>query len=248
MNIKEIIQKALNGETLSDDERAALAAFDPEKAAKSAIDSAAAAARRKAEEELAKAQADLKAKTDEVASLTAKAAQLEESLKGSAQQGSQELQVMRKQLEALTKRAEEADAKAAKLEKDARIEALIAKAGFRYGPGFSEKEINGLLHAKLAALDDEGLKDLEEAATPFDGILHGQIFKAHRETWKGAILDESGKGSGSPATSKTATGGAKVPNPWKAETSNLTQRMVISKTDPQLAARMKAEAGFTDPE
>ncbi len=246
MNTKEIIQKLLKGETLTDDERTALEAFDPDKAAKAAIDSAAAAARRKAEEELAKAQADLKAKSDEVASLTAKAAQLEESLKGNAQQGSQEMQVMRKQLEALTKRLEEADAKAAKLEKDARIDALIAKAGFNYGPGFSEKEINGLLHAKLQTLDDEGLKDLEEAATPFDGVLHGGIFKAHRETWKGALLDETGKGSGSPVTGKTVTG-AKVPNPWKAETSNLTQRMVISKSDPQLAARMKAEAGFTDP-
>ncbi len=248
MNTKEIIQKLLKGESLTEEERSHLEAFDPEAEVKKASDSAAANARRKAEEELAKAKADLKAKTDEASSLTSKVAQLEESLKGNAQQGSKDMQVMKEQLEALTKRLADSDAKAAKLEKNARIDALIAKAGFKYGPGFSEKEINGLLHAKLEALDDEGLKDLEDAATPFDGILHGGIFKGHRETWKGALLDETGKGSGSPATGKTATGGSKVPNPWKAETSNLTQRMVISKTDPQLAARMKAEAGFTDPE
>lgn len=245
MTIKEIIQKALKGETLTDDERKQLETYDPDAANKSAIDAAAAAARRKAEEELAKVQASLKEATDKVAALESKASQYEQTIKGQNQQGNAELKVMRDQLEALTKRLADSDAKAAKLEKDARIEAIIAKAGFHYGPGFDGKAIDGLLHAKLDALDDAGLKDIEDAATPFDSLLHGGIFKSHKEAWKGALLDESGKGSNSPLT-KATSGSFSGPNPWKQETKNLTQRMIISRDNPQLAAQLKAQAGFTE--
>jgi len=249
MTIKELIQKALKGETLTDEERGLLDAFDPDKAAKSAIDSAAASARRKAEEELTKAQAELKAAQEKVNELNGKVAQYEETIKGNAQQGNAELKVMQAQLEQLTKRAAEADAKAARVEKNSRIDAIIERAGFKYGAAFDGKAINGLLHAQLEALDDAGLKEIEEAKTPFDSLLHGQLFKGHKEKWKGALLDESGKGSGDPTAGKTAAGtaGFRGPNPWVEETKNLTMRRQISMNDPQLAAQLKSQAGFVDP-
>lgn len=50
-----------------------------------------------------------------------------------------------------------------------------------------------------------------------------------------------GSGSG---TSTGSTGGGKVTvNPWRKETRNLTQQGQILKSDPGLAARLKAEAG-----
>lgn len=244
---KELIQKLLKGETLTEEERQQLEQFDPEATNKQAIDAAAAAARRKAEEELAKARKDLEAATEKATGLEAKVAQYEETIKGNAQQGNAELKVMKAQLEALNKRAEEADAKAARLEKNARIDAIIAKAGFHYAAGFDEKAINGLLHAKLDALDDAGLKEIEDAATPFESLLHGGIFKAHKESWKGALLDESGAGSGSPIVGSAGAATYQGPNPWKKDSTNLTERMRISKENPQLAAQLKAQAGFQDP-
>lgn len=246
MTIKEAIQKILKGETLTEDERKQLETYDPEAANKAAIDAAAAGARRKAEEELAKAQASLKEAVGKATALEAKVTQYEQALNNNQKQGNAELEAMRKTVDALKKRADDADAKAARLEKDQRINAIIAKAGFKYADGVDGAAINGILHAKLAALDDNGLKDIEGASTPFESALHGSLFKAHRESWKGALLDESGRGTGSPLTGKTG-GSYDGVNPWKKDTRNLTRQLEISKEDAALAAKLKKEAGVVDP-
>ena len=158
-----------------------------------------------------------------------------------------ELEAMRKTVDALKKRADDADAKAARLEKDQRINAIIAKAGFKYAEGVDGAAINGILHGKLAALDDAGLKDIEEASSPFESALHGALFKAHRESWKGALLDESGRGTGNPLTGTTG-GGYDGRNPWKkGDTWNRTRQMELLKSDPALATKLQNEAGYTPP-
>ena len=247
MTIKELIAKALKGETLTDDERKQMETYDPDAASKSAIDAAAAAARRKAEEELNKAQASLKEAVEKASALEAKVTQYEKALGDNQKAGNAELDAMRKTVEALKKRADDADAKAAKLEKDQRINAIIAKAGFKYAEGVDGAAINGILHGKLAALDDAGLKDIEEASSPFESALHGALFKAHRESWKGALLDESGRGTGNPLTGTTG-GGYDGRNPWKkGDTWNRTRQMELLKSDPALATKLQNEAGYTPP-
>lgn len=246
MTIKELIQKALKGETLTDDERNQLGAYDPDQANKAAIDSAAAGARRKAEEELAKIRKELEAANEKAADLEAKAAKYQKALGDNQKQGNAELDQMRKTLDALKKRADEADAKAAALLKSNRIDAIIAKAGFRYSKDVDGKAIDSLLHAKLEALDDTGLKDLEDASSPFESALHGALFKAHKESWKGALLDESGRGTGNPITGKTG-GSYDGVNPWKKESRNLTRQLDIEAQDAVLAAKLKKEAGVTEP-
>lgn len=246
MTIKDIIQKVLKGETLTDDERKQMEAYDPEQASKSAIDAAAAGARRKAEEELSKAQASLKEAVEKATALEAKVSQYEQALNNNQKQGNAELEQMRKTVDALKKRADEADAKAAALLKSQRIDAIIAKAGFHYSKDVDGKAIDSLLHAKLEALDDAGLKDLEEASTPFESAIHGALFKTHRESWKGALLDESGRGTGSPITGKTG-GGYDGVNPWKKDSRNSTRQLEIEAKDPALAAQLKKEAGVQPP-
>lgn len=246
MTIKELIQKLLKGETLTDEERTQLGAYDPEQANKAAIDSAAAGARRKAEEELSKAQAQLKEAVEKATALEAKVTQYEQALNNNQKQGNAELEAMQKTLDALKKRADDADAKAAKLEKDQRINAIIAKAGFKYADGVDGAAINGILHTKLAALDDAGLKDIEAASTPFESPLHGSLFKAHKESWKGALLDESGRGTGSPITGKSG-GDYDGVNPWKKDTRNSTRQLEIHAKDPALAAQLMKEAGVQQP-
>ena len=255
--MKDIIQKLLKAapETaLTEEERAKATAFDLE----AALNSAAAAARRKAEEDVAKLTAALKSKEDALkakdeehaAALKAKDdenAQLKETIKGRNLHENAEVLELRKLLESERKEREAAKAETAKLQRNNLIDSLIEKAGFKYAAGFDGRAINSILHSKLEALDDDGLKEIDEADTPFDSLLHGQLFKNHRDKWKGALLDESGKGSGSPASGRAPVGGFKGPNPWKADTTNLTERRRISMEDPQLAAQLKAEAGFKDP-
>ncbi len=54
----------------------------------------------------------------------------------------------------------------------------------------------------------------------------------------------SGSGAGgSGSGSGGAGGGGTGKNPWKKETYNLTEQMAITRTNPTLAARLKAEAG-----
>jgi hypothetical protein len=50
-------------------------------------------------------------------------------------------------------------------------------------------------------------------------------------------------GSGSGTGAGTGNGGKVTVNPWKKETRNLTQQGQILRTNPELAARLKAEAG-----
>jgi hypothetical protein len=60
-------------------------------------------------------------------------------------------------------------------------------------------------------------------------------------------LFEANAGGGAPGGGTPGTGGAGKPgiagrNPFRRETWNLTEQMKLQKTDPQLAARLKAAA------
>ncbi len=246
MTIKELIQKALKGETLTDDERNQLGAYDPDQANKAAIDSAAAGARRKAEEELAKIRKELEAANEKATGLETENAQLKKSLGDNQKLGNAEVENLKKQMELFKKERDEEKAARAALEKNQRIDALIAKAGFKYAEGFDSAIINGALHAQLAELDDNGLKDIETASTPFESARHGSLFKTHREKWKGALLDESGRGSGNPQTGSAGDRYDGV-NPWKKDTRNSTRQLEIEAKDPALAAQLKKEAGVQPP-
>lgn len=52
-------------------------------------------------------------------------------------------------------------------------------------------------------------------------------------------------GSGSGTSTSTTGGGKTTVNPWAKATRNLTQQGQILRTNPELAARLKAEAGVT---
>ena len=245
MTIKELIQKALKGEplNLTDEERKQWEAYDPDAANKSAIDAAAAGARRKAEEELSKIRKELEAANEKATGLETENAQLKKSLGDNQKLGNAEVESLKKQMEAFKKERDEEKAARAKLEKNQRIDALIAKAGFKYADGFDSSIINGSLHAQLEGLDDDGLKDIEEASSPFESARHGSLFKTHREKWKGALLDESGRGSGSPITGNS-DGGYDGRNPWKKDTWNRTRQLEIGAKDAALAKKLQSEAGY----
>ncbi len=102
------------------------------------------------------------------------------------------------------------------------IERAVAKADAR-----NIKAVVALLDASKISLDGENLLGFDEqiaALKKSDPFLFGVDLKGRMP-----------EGTGKPPK--------EVPNPWKKESFNLTEQGHILKTDPELAVKLKAEAG-----
>jgi hypothetical protein len=102
------------------------------------------------------------------------------------------------------------------------IERAVAKADAR-----NVKAVVALLDKTKISLDGENLLGFDEqvaALKESDPYLFGVELKGRMP-----------EGTGKPPK--------EVPNPWKKETWNLTKQGEITKKDPDLAAKLKAEAG-----
>ena len=102
------------------------------------------------------------------------------------------------------------------------VERAVAKADAR-----NVKAVVALLDASKISLDGENLIGFDEqiaALKKSDPFLFGVDLKGRMP-----------EGTGKPPK--------EVPNPWKKESFNLTEQGHILKTDPELAVKLKAEAG-----
>ena len=102
------------------------------------------------------------------------------------------------------------------------IERAVAKADAR-----NVKAVVALLDTSKISLDGENLLGFDEqiaALKKSDPFLFGVDLKGRMP-----------EGTGKPPK--------EVPNPWKKESFNLTKQGHILKTDPELAVKLKAEAG-----
>lgn len=244
MNVKDIIKKLRNKEELTAEEAAFLDAYDPDMQ----INTAAAAARRDAEEKLKKAVADLEAANTAKTDLESKVGELNKTLQNRAAIQNEAFKEVSEKVALLEKENKEAREEAARVKRDNRINTVISKAGITYSDSVDKGVINDDLFKKIEMLGEDGLKALEDAENPEKNSAYGHVFAKHRERWKGAIVDQSGSGSGStPPGSKTPAIDSKV-NPWMKDTRNLTRQLEISIENPELATRMKADAGIEQQE
>lgn len=181
MNIKELIQKALKGETLTAEETTALEGFDPQKQ----TDSAAAAARKEAESKVAKA-------AEEKAELEKKMQEYQQMLEEKDNAGKSELEKAQAQIAELSKNYKtmteslEAERKQAQQMKRAQsINEIRRKAGIQFA--------DGLDHTMLQ-------RHFENAFEGLDNLDDDTIIKTKIDTFKtmnsAAIVDNSGHGSG----------------------------------------------------
>lgn len=97
---------------------------------------------------------------------------------------------------------------------------------------------------KVYALDKSGermlsLKNPGQYADPEEAIEMMVMDHPQRDK----ILIRGAKGSG--ALGGQDNKGTKINNPWKRETRNLTEQMRIARENPELAKRLKIEAGIT---
>jgi len=96
-----------------------------------------------------------------------------------------------------------------------------------------------LHEGKVVAFEQDGktVKYGKDGITPFtiSDWIETQVSEAPH-----LFEASSGGGAGGSGNRNGTTTG---PNPWKADSYNLTQQMIIQKKDPQLANRLAAEAG-----
>ena len=220
MNIKEILAKVAKGESLTDEEKSFLGAYDPQ----ADIDKASAAARRKAEKE-----------RDDALAKAAKAAEDLEAAQTALKnpQKDDQLAKLAKEVEKLTKKNAEAEAK---LKATARMEAIRAAAkanGAVAAEGISAEIFDMLLDRAVGDVDTGDADALKGALEAFKSANPAMI----ADLGKGGV-----GGKGRPAGGAGATGGV---NPWKEGSVNLTEQMRLLNTNPAEAQRLAGEAGVT---
>lgn len=209
MDIKAILAKVRKGEALTDEEKAALEAYDPDKAS----NTAAAAARKEAEK-----QRD---------ALKAQLAELEGKLEEAGNAGKTEVEQLKLQVAKLTKSVDESKAALTKAESEKRGLIRGSKldrimSGMKFVDGLDVSLPRLALEQALANLKDEEL-DSEDAVKP--------IVEAFTTKNKALILDQSGGGAGTGA--KDGAGGAgaggKTPDKMSADerAADLKKRGII---------------------
>jgi hypothetical protein len=230
MNLQSILDKIARGEELTDDEKAFLKEYNLQKT----LDDAAAAARRKAEE---RAQAAEAAKDE----AETKAREAQEALDAKEQEGKTDHEKLQAENERLKALVAERDAQIEALSKDkegltrdAKLGQIIAGSGIVFIDGVDGEAMTELLKGRFGDLDLDALDD----DTQTNPIL--EAFKTGNEA---IIADTSGHGSGGDHKGKLIFRGNPITNPWKKDTRNLTLQGQITKEDPELAARLKKEAG-----
>lgn len=232
MKIKDILAKLRKGETLTEAEQAFLDSYDPDQA----TNDAAAAARRKAEERATAAE-------QKAAKLEADLKKIQDEAEAEADKGKPELEKANKTIERLTAQLAERDTliktlntEKGQLTREQKLTAIIQKSGIAFIPKVNAVAMAKLLKDEFAGLDLAALDD-DSQTKP--------ILDAFRTANEAIIADTTGHGSGGdPAKRMNTFQGKSVTNPWKKDTFNLTLQGQITAGDPDMAKRLKTEAGI----
>lgn len=217
MELKDILAKVACGNALSDDERAFVACYDPQ----AALDTAAAAARKRADVDARKAREDLARLQEAYDEL--KAASDPDKAKADTER-------LMHRIEKLEAARNAAEARTAALERTARVRSLAKEAGLVPARGVDPKTLDLLVDGLTAGLD---LDDADAVKEAFDG------FKAAN----GALIASGGIGGAGQRGASAGAFAQTVGNPFDQKSPNLTEQMRLAKERPDEAARLAQEAG-----
>lgn len=189
MTIKEALAKVAKGETLTDEEKAFLAGYDPEKVQ----NDAAAASRRKAEAEVVKLQELLESLKTEKSKADRAAEEAKKSGMTEAQKLAKQIEDLTKNMADLKKAKDDADKHSQTLARKQRIATIRDGNKIRFIDGVDRKLVDGAFEAAFEGLDNFEDEDaVAERVKAFTGVN------------KALIVDDSGHGTG--AESKPAVG------------------------------------------
>lgn len=193
MKIKDILAKVAKGEKLSDEETKFLSEYDPDKA----INDAAAAARRKAEQDAADSKKAQDALAQQLKDLESKLAETSKGKMSDAEKAAADQADLRKQLADLSAKFAAKETETKQLARQAKVDAVIRASGIQFVKEVDASILTGALAGALKDVADDQL-DKTDVVTP---ILDG--FKAKN---KAVIVDTSGSGAGTDPARRVEVG------------------------------------------
>lgn len=193
MNIVEVIAKAAKGEALTDEEKAGLKEFNPQKQ----VDSAAAAARKEAEAKAEAAKGEAAKLQKQIDDLNAALKAKDDAGKTDLERAQEQVKQFAGQLKELQGKVEFAEKEKSALVREQKLDSVLREAGIQFIDGVDHKILTRAFNGAF-----EGIEDLENAE------VVKPIVTTFRAMNKGVIMDTSGHGSGNPL--KGASGGAPV--------------------------------------
>ena len=214
MKLNEILAKVAKGEALADDDQSYLGSYDPQ----AELDSAAAAARKRAD-------AEAKAAKDALAALQGEFDDYKAANDPAKGQG--EIARLTKRLEKLEAERDAANAKSAALERASRIRSLAKDAGISAAKGVDPKSLDMLVDHLMAEVD---LDDGDAVKAAFDGFR-----SANAGLIAAATVGGSGQ-KGNPGAHASAA------NPFSKRSWNVTEQIKMRIEDPAKADSLRAAA------
>jgi hypothetical protein len=181
MSIKDVLAKVAAGEALTDEDKAIVKGFDPDKVA----NDSAAAARRKAEAAAAEARAEAEALKAEKAEQEAARAAAQEGKQTEAQKQAKALEAMQKEVAAIKKERDEAKQVSARMAR----QQTLAEIRQAHGLVFTDKVRPAIANTAWASTFDD-ISDLSDAEAVKERVAQ---FRAENP---GLIVDNSGHGTG----------------------------------------------------
>ena len=195
MTLKDIQAKLKKGEDLTDAEKTFLAEYDDSKA----VNDAAAAARRKAEDKQAELEKEKQTMTDQIADIQKKLDDKSSAGKTDLEKAQSQIEVLSKQITDLNTNLEKSTKTQTEMSRSQKIADIRRGAGIQFIPELDHKMLN------------------QSFSTAFDGIEeldNEDVIKTKVDTWqamnKAAILDTSGNGAGSNPNGAGGSGDVKA--------------------------------------
>ena len=183
MNIKELLAKISKGEALTDEEKAFIAAYDPEKV----VNSTAAAARKSAEAKLKEKEAELQKLQSDIETLRTDADEKANANKPELEKLTREMEQLQKGLAEKETAVQQLVQEKRQMIRNGKISRIMAT--LKCVEGLDPEIVRLGVDKSLATLSDEDL-DSEDTVNP--------VIEAFKAKNKAILADTSGHGGGGP--------------------------------------------------
>lgn len=230
MKLKDILAKIAKGEALTDAEKQFLAEHDPDKA----VNDAAAAARRKAEEKAAaleKERDEMQKKIDE---MQGKLDAAQNAGKTDLEKAQNQITQLSKQFTELQTKLQATEQEKTAMQRDQKLSDVRRKAGIQFVEGLD----HGMLERSFASAF-EGVESLDDE----------NVVKLKVDTWramnKAAILDSTGHGAGSPPHVGSGGKGSKAVTMRGDDLLDVAKSGSIEEAEKVLSAAEQADVNGT---
>ncbi|MDD5677124.1 MAG: hypothetical protein PHW60_03915 [Kiritimatiellae bacterium] len=220
MNIKDLLAKIVKGEALTDEEKAFVADYDPEKV----VNSTAAAVRKSAEAKLREKEADLEKLKADIVALKAEADKKADANKPELEKLAGEVDNLKKSLAEKDTAFQSLESEKRQLIRNGKLGKIMA--GLKFVDGLDPEIPRLALERALAVIDDANLDSADQVMP---------IVEKFRASNKAILADTSGYGGGGhPKDSSGAPGGLTM-----TKINNMSPAEFLKQKDAIWAAEQK---------